>query len=88
MKVFLTGGTGFVGTLLSRQLAAAGHVVTILTRRENPPAARKGSIRFITGDPKAGRPLDGGGGAARLGHQSGRLLHFQQVDRGCQEDAV
>ena len=56
MKVFLTGGTGFVGTLLSRQLAAAGHAVTILTRRENPPAAPPGNIRFITGDPKEAGP--------------------------------
>jgi uncharacterized protein (TIGR01777 family) len=55
MKVFLTGGTGFVGTNLSRHLAAAGHVVTILTRKESPPAP-KDNIRFITGDPKQEGP--------------------------------
>ncbi|NOR49521.1 MAG: NAD(P)H-binding protein [Desulfuromonadales bacterium] len=32
MKVFLTGGTGFVGSELLRQLVAAGHVVRALVR--------------------------------------------------------
>ena len=32
MKVFLTGGTGFVGSELLRQLLAAGHVVRALVR--------------------------------------------------------
>lgn len=56
MKIFLTGGTGFVGTFLSRQLAVAGHTVTILTRQANPPAAPQDNIRFITGDPKETGP--------------------------------
>ena len=30
MKVFMTGGTGFVGTYLSRELINQGHEVTIL----------------------------------------------------------
>ncbi|MFF5447193.1 TIGR01777 family oxidoreductase [Streptomyces sp. NPDC012888] len=33
MKVVLAGGTGQVGTILHRALAAAGHEVTVLTRR-------------------------------------------------------
>ena len=32
MKVFLTGGTGFVGGEVLRQLVAAGHVVRALVR--------------------------------------------------------
>ncbi len=32
MKVFITGGTGFVGTFLSRQLTRRGHEVLVLTR--------------------------------------------------------
>lgn len=32
MKVLITGGTGFIGTALSRNLLADGHHVTILTR--------------------------------------------------------
>ncbi len=32
MKIFLTGGTGFVGTALTRRLTQKGHEVTLLTR--------------------------------------------------------
>ena len=56
MKIFLTGGTGFVGTFLSRELAGKGHDLTILTRRQAPPAASDSRIRFITGDPKEAGP--------------------------------
>lgn len=52
MKVFMTGGTGFVGSYLSRELAKQGHGVTILSRRERPPApAGAPGINFITGNP-------------------------------------
>ncbi|MHB9072166.1 MAG: TIGR01777 family oxidoreductase [Desulfobaccales bacterium] len=51
MKVFMTGGTGFVGTYLSRELALAGHTITILTRRDRPPSAGQPGISFLTGDP-------------------------------------
>ncbi len=33
MKVFLTGGTGFVGSVVLRQLVTAGHVVRALVRK-------------------------------------------------------
>jgi uncharacterized protein (TIGR01777 family) len=56
MKVFLTGGTGFVGTFLSRELISRGHDITILTRQKNPPASLKNGIRFVTGDPKEEGP--------------------------------
>ena len=32
MKVFLTGGTGFVGSEVLRQLVTAGHTVRVLVR--------------------------------------------------------
>ena len=32
MKVFMTGGTGFVGTYLAKRLISEGHKVTILTQ--------------------------------------------------------
>ncbi len=51
MKVFMTGGTGFVGTYLSRELVKQGHEVTILTRRAQPPAPAAPGISFVTGDP-------------------------------------
>jgi uncharacterized protein (TIGR01777 family) len=56
VKVFMTGGTGFVGTYLSRELARAGHAVTILTRRAKPPAAPLTGVSFLTGDPTQAGP--------------------------------
>lgn len=51
MKVFMTGGRGFVGTYLSRELARQGCEVTILTRQETPPQPEAPHISFLTGDP-------------------------------------
>jgi uncharacterized protein (TIGR01777 family) len=56
MKVFMTGGTGFVGTYLSRDLAQAGHTITILTRREKPPSPDQPGISFLAGDPNQEGP--------------------------------
>jgi uncharacterized protein (TIGR01777 family) len=56
VKIFMTGGTGFVGTYLSRQLAQDGHTITILTRRARPPALTRPGISFITGDPTQDGP--------------------------------
>jgi len=50
MKVFMTGGTGFVGTLLTGKLADQGHQVTILTRSIKNRAVLKGAS-FVEGDP-------------------------------------
>ena len=36
MHVLITGGTGLIGTALSKALLADGHRVTILTRQQNP----------------------------------------------------
>ncbi|MDD2903712.1 MAG: TIGR01777 family oxidoreductase [Syntrophales bacterium] len=51
MKVFMTGGSGFVGTYLSRELARQDHEITILTRKERPPQPEETRIRFLSGDP-------------------------------------
>jgi uncharacterized protein len=51
VKVFITGGTGFVGAYLSRELALAGHTITILTRRAQSPAPDQAGISFLMGDP-------------------------------------
>jgi uncharacterized protein (TIGR01777 family) len=56
MKVFMTGGTGFVGTFLSRELVRDGHAVTILTRRAHPPAPAPPGVAFLTGDPTQAGP--------------------------------
>lgn len=52
MKIFLVGGTGFVGNVLAEHLAAQGHEITILSRSDrsqNKHASQK--IRFLKGDP-------------------------------------
>jgi uncharacterized protein len=51
MKIFMTGGTGFVGAYLSRELVKQGHEVTILSRREKLAAGRVPGIGVISGDP-------------------------------------
>jgi uncharacterized protein len=51
MKVFMTGGTGFVGTSLSEQLLALGHGVTVLTRSAAPSGEGRARMRYVEGDP-------------------------------------
>jgi len=53
MDIFMTGGTGFVGTTLSEELARRGHRVTILTRPGEPLTHKEGrqDISYLTGDP-------------------------------------
>ncbi len=52
MKLFLTGGTGFVGSYFTRRFLEEGHEVTVLTR-----SARKGGekgetkVSWVEGDP-------------------------------------
>ncbi len=43
MRVVITGGTGFIGRVLSRMLAGQGHEVVVLTRRPRPVSAGKPS---------------------------------------------
>ncbi len=50
MKFFLTGGTGFVGTALTKHLLENGHTVTILSRRP-PKQAGTSAVQIIQGDP-------------------------------------
>lgn len=51
MKIFMTGGTGFVGTNLTKQLTEKGHEVTVLTRaiREDVPLPKGAS--YLVGNP-------------------------------------
>lgn len=50
MKVFVTGGTGFVGRFLTAELTKEGHQVTILSRRAGKSSQQEG-VFFIQGDP-------------------------------------
>lgn len=51
MKVFMTGGTGFVGTTLARELTAKGHSVTVLVRKGEPARGLPAGARALQGDP-------------------------------------
>lgn len=51
MRVFVTGGTGFVGTMLSRELVAQGHEVGILSRNVSKGPSPEQGVTFIQGDP-------------------------------------
>lgn len=51
MKIFMTGGTGFVGTTLTRKFVDQGHHVTVLTRKINKDQINSKGVFFIEGDP-------------------------------------
>ena len=51
MKVFMTGGTGFVGTTLARELTQKGHSVTVLMRTGESARNLPQGARALQGDP-------------------------------------
>jgi len=58
MKILIIGGTGFIGSALSREVAGSGGKVFILTRRSIYPASPQENIRFIQWNPPALIPPD------------------------------
>jgi nucleoside-diphosphate-sugar epimerase len=50
MKVFITGGAGFLGLHLANKLAAQGHQLTLLDIADFDPAEYPSNISFHTGD--------------------------------------
>lgn len=54
--VLVTGGTGLLGRRVAEHLAAAGHVVRILSRRPSAPAS--GGARVAVGDLRTGQGLE------------------------------
>ena len=51
MNIFMTGGTGFVGTYLSQKLNSEGHVVTILTPSQSGAALKMKGLSYLEGNP-------------------------------------
>lgn len=49
MRIFITGGTGLVGTKLVREMKVRGHTPVLLTRR--PSAAKDLAAEVVEGDP-------------------------------------
>ncbi|HSO71343.1 MAG TPA: TIGR01777 family oxidoreductase [Thermodesulfobacteriota bacterium] len=56
MKIFITGGTGFVGTYLTKELTGQGHQVTLLTRAIKPGRSLPSGAAFLEGNPKEPGP--------------------------------
>jgi uncharacterized protein len=49
VKIFIAGGTGFIGRRLVARLTGAGHGVTLLSRSDHS-AAGDDTVRFVAGD--------------------------------------
>src|SRR5689334_6005800 len=63
--IFLTGGTGYIGTRLIPRLAARGHSVTAFVRPGSEAKLPSGA-RVLTGDPLSAGPLR----SALAGHET------------------
>jgi uncharacterized protein (TIGR01777 family) len=59
MKIFITGGTGFVGQHLADRLIRDGHEPTILSRGKSKPMETKAGLRYVHGDPTQKGPWQG-----------------------------
>jgi uncharacterized protein len=51
MKIFITGGTGFIGSRLASRLAGNGRDVLILSRSRREPSDAAPRISYLEGDP-------------------------------------
>lgn len=51
MKIFMTGGTGFVGTYLVKRLISEGHAVTILTEALRGTELKMTGLSYLMGHP-------------------------------------
>ncbi len=54
MKIFMTGGTGFVGSNLRAWLVREGHTVTVLTRSVGRERSFPAGALYLEGDPTRG----------------------------------
>jgi uncharacterized protein len=51
MKIFMTGGTGFVGTYLAKRLISEGHAVTILAQALSGTELKMTGLSYLMGNP-------------------------------------
>lgn len=88
MRVFITGGSGFVGSGVVRQLIAAGHEVTGLARSEASAATlRAAGAKVLTGEltdlDRLAAGADAADGVIHCGfiHDFANFGHSVEVDR-------
>jgi uncharacterized protein (TIGR01777 family) len=75
MKIVIAGGSGFLGTALSRALAADKHDVIILTRASSNPRPAAPHVRHVTWNPNGdsgpwATAVDGAGAVINLAGES------------------
>ena len=51
MNIFMTGGTGFVGTFLAKKFTSEGHKVTILTSSTEDASLKISGLTYLEGNP-------------------------------------
>jgi hypothetical protein len=51
MRIFMTGGTGFIGTYLAKRLISEGHAVTILTQALSGTELKMTGLSYLIGNP-------------------------------------
>lgn len=75
MRIFVTGGTGYVGRPIVRQLIAEGHIVTLLTRKERNAESLGKDVSVVVGDLQEPASL-------HLGlHQAEAVVHLVGIIR-------
>jgi len=50
MKIFVTGGSGYIGSITVTELLRAGHTVTVFDHSENPRFSTSPGLDFVKGD--------------------------------------
>ena len=75
-KIVLVGGSGFLGTHLAWALIAAGHEVSILSRRGRGPV--KG-VRYLEANAATGKGLEAIAGADAVGYLAGIIREREQT---------
>ncbi len=51
MNIFMTGGTGFVGTFLAKKFISEGHTITILTHTPEETTQKITGLSYLEGNP-------------------------------------
>jgi len=82
MRVFLTGGTGFLGSYVAGELVARGHVVAALVR----PASRPGVLATLPGVEMVPGTLDDPGALAPVVARCDAVVHVAGIVKAARPD--